>query len=354
MPNDTKFPCIAIVNIPGKGKGVVAKEFIPSGTLIISERPRIAIPVAASNPQHLQTAIAFLSTLSQEDHEFFLSFPHLPSENSITGRLKHFIPCVGDDAFGLFPTICRLNHTCYSPKGSPNAAYFWNIGTKEEDLRAIKEIYEGQEIEVSYRPAISAYKPPPAYFRTKFGFECLCKGCTRPAAERHASDQRILAYNTFVPSIPDRMYQDDPLALLNDIEAQLLIVCEEGYLFETAGRADDAFEICALYGDADSARQWEEICRDRFAIAFGTDSADFKGAQRRVSRPQDYAYWQRLGRRSLRGPSTKVLEYCYPRTARAVVSMSDVHSRPVASMVGLCPRIRCRDAIPCPPKQLQP
>jgi hypothetical protein len=28
MPNDTKFPRIAIVGIPGKGKGVVAKEFI--------------------------------------------------------------------------------------------------------------------------------------------------------------------------------------------------------------------------------------------------------------------------------------------------------------------------------------
>lgn len=129
MPTDTSFPRIAIVDIPGKGKGVIAKERIPRGTLIISEKPRITLHGA----NNLEKIKALPSAVSHaDDILFFMSFPCRPNEDPIIGRLKHFTPCVGDDAVTLCPTICRVNPTCYSPKGSPNAVYFWNVGTKEE------------------------------------------------------------------------------------------------------------------------------------------------------------------------------------------------------------------------------
>ncbi|KAJ7080639.1 hypothetical protein B0H15DRAFT_953504 [Mycena belliarum] len=134
-----------------------------------------------------------ISSLSKDDRSFLLSFPNAPGDDPIFGRLKHFTPCVGDNAAGLCPTICRVNHTCYSPKGRPNAAYFWNVTTKEEELRAVADISEGQEIEVSYMEDIINYEDPTTLLRRKFCFECSCKGCTRPAAERLASKQRILA-----------------------------------------------------------------------------------------------------------------------------------------------------------------
>ncbi|KAJ7272139.1 hypothetical protein C8J57DRAFT_1225684 [Mycena rebaudengoi] len=217
----------------------------------------------------------------------------------------------------------RESHLLLS-KGKPERDYRWNNTTKAEDLRAIKEIYEGQEIEVSYMSDISTYKPPPAYLRSKCGFESLA--LVLPQSDTHLTGVSW------------------PTMLLFHI----LIMCEEGYIFEIAVRADDAFELCALYGGADSAQQWEQICRDGYAIHLGTNSDDFKTAQRRVARPQVYQFWQRLGRRSLRVPSSQVLEYFYPRveTARIVMSMSNVGSRPVASIVGLYPQIRCRGAIP--------
>ncbi|KAJ7671718.1 hypothetical protein B0H17DRAFT_948260 [Mycena rosella] len=310
MPIDTKFPRIAIADIPGKGKGVIAKELIPRGTLIISERPRITLPANASgmiDRQGLCEIVASLCALSAEDAEFFMSFPCASSENPILGRLKHFTPCFGDDAFGLCLTICRVNHTCYSPKASPNASYVWNKRAKEEELYAIREIHEGQEIEVSYTSDITIYEPPPAYLRSKFGFECLCKGCTRPAVERRISEQRILAYNAIVLHLHSRFGHENPLQILRDIERQILIVCEEGYTFEIARRADDAFELCALYGDATSAQQWVEICRDCYAVYFGPNSELLKTAQRLAARPQDFREWKRLGSRVLAGPVSFIL-----------------------------------------------
>ncbi|KAJ7769327.1 hypothetical protein B0H16DRAFT_1365477 [Mycena metata] len=305
----TTFPNIAIVDVLGKGKGVIAKEDISRGTLIVSEKPRITLP------RHPSQSTNTLSNLSREDSLFLLSFPCGPDEHPIFGRRKHFTPCVGDDAVGsgLCPTICRVNHTCYSPKGRPNAAYFWNVNSKHEELWAIKEIQAGQEIEVSYMEDIENYQNPLVLLRQKFGFQCSCPGCARSAAEQTESERRIRAYNDFVRDLPSRFGPESPLEILRDIETQVLIICEEGYTGEVGARAHDAFQLCAYYGDADSAKKWEAICRDCHALYHGR-SESFEKARRLAAKPQDFRAWGQLGRRKLRGPSKQVLEYCYPET----------------------------------------
>ncbi|KAJ7474730.1 hypothetical protein FB451DRAFT_1464707 [Mycena latifolia] len=302
MANESKFPRIAIVDIPGKGKAT----YYPG-----------------KNAEKLEAA---LSSLSQEDLSFLLTFPCGPNEHPIRGRLKHFTPCLGDDAAGLCATICRVNHTCYSPKSGPNAAYFWNVSAKEEELRAIKEIHEGQEIEVSYMEDIANYNDPTAHLRRKFGFECSCEGCARSIIERDESKQRILAYNDFVLRLPLRFGRDNPLQILKSIEQQILIVCEEGYTGEVGARAHDAFQLCAYYGDAASARQWEAICRDCHALYHGEKSEGFEKAQRLAARPEDFRQWKGLGRKSLNGPSKQILEYCYPKVKTAQVAPNEASS----------------------------
>ncbi|KAJ7128303.1 hypothetical protein C8R44DRAFT_615647 [Mycena epipterygia] len=304
MPTNTRFPRIAIVDIPGKGKGVIAKERISRGTLIISEKPRITLHGATD----LEKIRALPSAMSHEDEvSFFMSFPCGPDEDPIIGRLKHFTPC-GDDAVGLCPTICRVNHTCSSPKGSPNAAYFWNVGTKEEELRALKEIREEQEIEVSYMSNPADYADPRTNLRARIGFNCSCKGCVRTPAERRASQQRTLAYTKFVDRLPLRFaLRQDPLQILRDIEAQILIICEEGYTGELCERAHDAFQLCAYYGDEANARKWAEIFRDNYTLCQGPTSETVKMAKRLAAKPQDSEEWMQLGRRNLKGPVSTLL-----------------------------------------------
>ncbi|KAJ7131006.1 hypothetical protein C8R44DRAFT_871552 [Mycena epipterygia] len=197
----------------------------------------------------------------------------------------------------LCPTICRVNHTCYSPKASPNAGYFWNVGTKEEELSALREIRAEQEIEVSYmnNPASEGEADPLTNLREKFGFDCSCSGCARPAAERRASQQRILAYKKFVDGLALRFaLSRDPLRILAVIEAQILIICEEGYTGELCERAHDAFQLCAYYGDEASARKWEEVSRDHYILYPGPTSETVKMARRLAAKPQESEEWMRL------------------------------------------------------------
>ncbi|KAJ7354410.1 hypothetical protein DFH08DRAFT_691757 [Mycena albidolilacea] len=297
MPTDTTSPRIAIVDIAGKGKGVIAQEGIARGTLIISEKPRIIVPAVGD-----AGLVKAISVLPREDLSFMLSFPHGPEDIPIIGALKHFIPCVGDHTISLCSTICRVNHTCYSPKGSPNASYFWNTISKEEELYAIKEIKAGEEIEVSYMSNVSDFKPPVQHLRETYAFECACPGCTRPAADLLASEKRIAAYNSFVDDLPSRFGPDNPLEILEDISRQILVISAEGWTSDIGSRAHDAFQLCASYGDAASARKWEAICRDSHALYQGRKSDSFKRAKDLATNPQSFHAWKQLGRRNLKGP----------------------------------------------------
>jgi hypothetical protein len=168
------------------------------------------------------------------------------------------------------------------------------------------EISDGEEIEVAYNGAIRNYEDPPTFLRERFGFECSCKGCARPAAERAVSERRILAYNNFVHQLSLRLLMlplglEDPRDILEEIETQLLIVCEEGFRLEICSRARDAFRLCVFYGDGVNARQWGALWRDWHALFWGPDE-DYKEAVAFAARPHTCPEWRQFGRRNMRGP----------------------------------------------------
>ncbi|KAJ7147681.1 hypothetical protein C8R43DRAFT_953042 [Mycena crocata] len=368
MSTHVGFPRIDIVDVPGKGKGVIALEHIPRGTMIISEKPRITLPAVLPTAMRSNWVAA---SLSPDDREFLLSFPCGPDEDAILGRMKHFTPCLGDGTVGgsrnelispcntatemncipvktpgsvycgLLDLVNRLNHleniclpfaNIRKLNGKFKRFYRlqtfvnengWSLNARRSVARITfatlqtqartpptfgtsglneKDIRKGQEIEVSYMENAENYRNPWAHLRETFGFECSCCGCTRPDAERKASEKRIYAYNDFVIRLPGRFGKENPLLLLKDIEEQILVICEEGYTGEIQARAHDAFQLCAYYGDADSARQWEAICRDRHALYQGVNTEPYENAKKLAAKPQDFRAWGGLGRRKLRGP----------------------------------------------------
>ncbi|KAJ6472933.1 hypothetical protein C8R47DRAFT_1145764 [Mycena vitilis] len=324
------FPRISIVNILGKGKGVIAKEHITRGTLIISEKPRVYIPQL--DELELMNAIV---TLLPEDVNFVFSFPPGPPQQRVPCFPNNAIPChnaegriVGN---GLCPTVCRVNHKCRTPEANPNAVYTWNYETKEEELRALKDIHEGQEIEVTYLELENVTDEEPLQFlQSKFGFVCSCPGCARPIAEREASHHRILTYLVFMNGLSDR-FREPPLRLITEIEQQLLIICGEGYTGQLRECAHAAFRLCVCYGDLTNAQQWAAICRDTCGLYFGKDSRQFKELDRLSKEPQTFPGWHcaRGAPKKLIGPSQRVLQYSYPEVEAApergptIVSDSD-------------------------------
>ncbi|KAJ7211985.1 hypothetical protein GGX14DRAFT_621194 [Mycena pura] len=314
------FPLIKVVDIPGKGKGVVALESIPKGTRILSEKPRIRL----SDLRGIDSL-----SLSEDDLYFFLSFPShgKDEENPVQSRLKHFLPCVGsvDNAIGLFETICRVNHTCYSPLGRPNALYMWREDLKEESnsdrypyifrtssnassvLSATEDIAAMEEITVSYLQYNIHTEDPFIYLRRKFGFECSCLGCLRPASARQKSVERIKDFRQFTDGLPARIalggpLGDPPKSLLDSIEKYILMICAEGYVWQLGSCAHDAFQLCAFHGDADSASKWEALVRDSHEILQGADSPADQKSQKLAAFPKTFREWKVLGSQKLNGP----------------------------------------------------
>ena len=58
------------------------------------------------------------------------------------------------DTNGFHNGVClkmsRFNHSC-----QPNAQYFWNEDTNTRDVRALRDINQGEEITFSYSPDIA-------------------------------------------------------------------------------------------------------------------------------------------------------------------------------------------------------
>ncbi|KAJ7048296.1 hypothetical protein C8F01DRAFT_1192584 [Mycena amicta] len=315
--NAPVYPRIAIVDIPGEGRGVVAREPILRGTRIIAEKPRIRVPHWLDRRQALD-----LSTLSAEDLSFFMSFPAGSGADPVAGRLRHLIPCVAspDEAAALFETVCRMNHTCYSSLGRPNALYTWVEKRQEEVVHATEDIKENEEITVSYIQTKNHVMDPALFLRMHYEFDCGCPGCQRPRAERLQSLERVKAYNQYNRELPAQMVPSSghaPLDILHGIERNLLAICAEGYVWEISSSAHDAFQLCAFYGDGKSAAQWEVMSREVHRVIYGVDLDEYEDSAKLVVRPTSFRPWKALVRPGgkalrLRGPSQEVLA-CFKR-----------------------------------------
>ncbi|KAK6996420.1 hypothetical protein R3P38DRAFT_3628034 [Favolaschia claudopus] len=298
----TDFPAIEVVDIPGKGKGVVALEFITQGTRIIAEEPTIKL--SGQTREDLAHSVQ-IALSSPSNLEFLLSFPCKKGEDPVSGRFNHFLPCASEDdnACGLFATICRINHTCCSPLSGPNAMYTWREDLQCETLHALRDIAAMEEITVSYIACRIHTDDPPKFLRKNFDFSCSCAGCARPPDQRAHSLARIRQYNLFMESFPtSAQTRRNPTQLLEQLQHNLLAICEEGYAIELSRAAHCGFRLCAMYGDAKNAILWETLSRDCDAVIQGTDTEEYRSSERWIRDPSTYERWNIYGYSELAAP----------------------------------------------------
>jgi hypothetical protein len=110
---------VRVAPVNGKGQGVFAIQPIQAGTTIIRERPFITF----QDPLTSLEVYTSLAALSPDSRDIFWSFSgrgaHTPRDVDIAET--NLIPLEGDEACGMFVTICRINHCC-----SPNARWIWS------------------------------------------------------------------------------------------------------------------------------------------------------------------------------------------------------------------------------------
>ena len=113
--------------VPGRGLGVVATARLPPGHLLLSEAPAMVIPEWSA----AALSSAFLQ-LPEEQQEQVLG---LANSQEGVGRLAgvaltNMLPLAEPGAFGIFPTIARVNHSC-----RPNTNHY-QVEGRGLDLRS--------------------------------------------------------------------------------------------------------------------------------------------------------------------------------------------------------------------------
>ena len=192
-------PSFEIVDVPGKGKGLVATRFIPSGSLILSESPIVVSEIITGIDEmssHWTKLCETVTKLDVKKKNLFLSLHNarpdlqllgLFGSNSIT--IPSFKDTNSSDTSkpkaAIFPTISRINHSC-----APNVVWSWNKQRSKEELRAIVDINTGSEIFASYVNILFPSNNRKKELSYKYNFNCQCSICSLPSNELEDSDQK--------------------------------------------------------------------------------------------------------------------------------------------------------------------
>ncbi|KAG6002088.1 hypothetical protein E4U43_001178, partial [Claviceps pusilla] len=291
-------PLYDIKDVPGKGRGLIARCDILKGTLVLVEKPLVIVPPIPSPAfipaveEALKWNIADqLRQLSKEQVRQFLSL-----HNNHRGQELHpflgiaqtnALPCGPDSSTGaLYATACLINHSC-----RPNCGHSWNSEVKHETIYAIRDIAAGEEITIGYLESGSQAERAKS-LKASFGFDCACELCRLPAAELRASDDRRAKMKQLDRAIgtPPRM-AFQPRECLHDCHSLLQLLDAEYPGSATALHArayHDAFQICIAHGDQARARIFAERSYEMNVLCGGEDSPETKNAKYLALRPADH------------------------------------------------------------------
>ena len=176
-----------VQDIPGKGRGLVARSDLAEGTRILCEEPLAVLPANMSEEEMERQLAHQLRALNKLEQRQFLSL-----HNNVTGKRvfsgifkTNALPCGPKSSLGaVYPTICFINYSCLL-----NSCYSWNAAAQMETVYVVRPIKAGEEITVCYTdPENTAARQ--AHLKNHFGFNCSCELCSLSIIDRKASDAR--------------------------------------------------------------------------------------------------------------------------------------------------------------------
>jgi len=203
-------PCLTseqffqLLQVSGKGHGLVASQSIKRGTCIIEEIPIVWLQPNTSE-QESETALARqLSELSSGKattiDELYYDTRKIDSRLLQHSRLTAIRMAIfhtnsvsmgdaGQYGTGLFPLFSRLNHSC-----NANVHHSFNVTTGKETVYAVRQINKGEELVTSYMPAAwRTRKQRTEHLQQGWNFSCACKVCVGPnAANSERRRERML------------------------------------------------------------------------------------------------------------------------------------------------------------------
>ncbi|PON20065.1 hypothetical protein TGAM01_v211069 [Trichoderma gamsii] len=286
-----------IQDIPGKGRGLVARFNISKGTRIICEKPLLT--AGPMPPNKLEPFLAkAIKAMSKTSQRQFLSLHNNSKGKHPFGGIfrTNALPCgSGSPIGGVYPTACFINHSCI-----PNAHNNWNSAEKHETIYAIRSIERGAEITIPYDHG-GASRERQVFLKDAFGFKCDCSCCSLPPDLLKASDNRRIQIQSLDKAIGDpfRM-MSSPHDSLSDCYLMLQVLEQE---FDGCASAMiarlyyDAFQISIAHGDQARASMFAERASKARVICEGEDSPETLRVKSLAVKPADHSSFEVYSRK---------------------------------------------------------
>ncbi|KAF1941694.1 SET domain-containing protein [Clathrospora elynae] len=179
-------------DFPGKGRGLVANKTLQRGDQLFASTPiLITDPDLYDLPNSERLALMHrgIETLPVASQRVFWELMGHTDDDPIDDRINtnNFeIAIDGVSQSALFPEIAMLNHDC-----RPNAAYFFDEETLTHYIHAIKPIYPGEEITITYTNNEEERSERMRRLEKNWGFKCACSTCTAHPHLVEESDARL-------------------------------------------------------------------------------------------------------------------------------------------------------------------
>ncbi|KAJ9165299.1 SET domain-containing protein [Coniochaeta hoffmannii] len=190
--NATISPSYRIVDMPGKGKGVVARQRIERGSVFMVDYASIiaAVEFPEKMPGFQSHMLLDKAVEQLPDPQRVLSLARSSAADRAVMedvmRTNAFSITLDDRPWmGLFPGISRINHAC-----KPNAHTRFSQKLLTMSAVSIRDIEPGEEITISYAEFGTMYGQRQHSLLHNWGFRCTCALCTAPSAELIPSDRR--------------------------------------------------------------------------------------------------------------------------------------------------------------------
>ncbi|KAJ8127172.1 hypothetical protein O1611_g6465 [Lasiodiplodia mahajangana] len=184
-------PSYAIVDMPPKGKGVVATRRISRAEAFMSDWATVVLDLSfpKAMQQHVGHQYLHLAAdqLSNPDKVLELSRSSTKAIDimeDILGTNAFSYTLGGDSHMALYPEVARINHGC-----KPNAFVRFSPTSFDVKVVAFRDIEIGEEITISYIPLNHPREKRQRDLR-RWGFECKCSLCAASKTEIAASDYR--------------------------------------------------------------------------------------------------------------------------------------------------------------------
>jgi len=187
------------IQIPGKGRGLVATRTLAEGVIVIREKPILGVRLTVGDKDERLLAdfgklcdTEKARLLQMYDYQDPCGLSSSEGQGDVAAKLIRIVQVnsirtqekEGEGTMDVYPTACLLNHSC-----EPNVHWFPKQG--EIVVNTLEKIEKGEELTVSYlNTSLKDYKRgdscPTRIQRSrlldKLLFHCICSLCKQDSA----------------------------------------------------------------------------------------------------------------------------------------------------------------------------